>query len=109
MNTVLCLCFIFFFQQKTGYHVRISDLSSDVCSFDLVPPFPLPGIPSNDRTSRSSRCLPAHCGGPHRNSLRHAGGIPARFRILLSSVHVCAVDGRRPLFLVSLGAALAAP
>src|SRR3546814_3104286 len=30
-----CL-FVFFFQQKTAYGVRISDWSSDVCSSDLV-------------------------------------------------------------------------
>src|SRR3546814_8433695 len=27
----------FFFKQKTAYEMRISDWSSDVCSFDLVP------------------------------------------------------------------------
>src|SRR3546814_8266685 len=29
------LLFIFFFKQKTAYELRISDLSSDVCSSDL--------------------------------------------------------------------------
>src|SRR3546814_8349330 len=29
-------CFVFFFQQKTAYEMRISDWSSDVCSSDLV-------------------------------------------------------------------------
>src|SRR3546814_5953630 len=28
-------CYIFFFKQKTAYEMRISDLSSDVCSSDL--------------------------------------------------------------------------
>src|SRR3546814_8592013 len=28
--------FVFFFKQKTEYEMRISDLSSDVCSSDLV-------------------------------------------------------------------------
>src|SRR3546814_4966207 len=28
-------CHIFFFKQKTAYEMRISDLSSDVCSSDL--------------------------------------------------------------------------
>src|SRR3546814_9057653 len=30
-----CLCFLFFFKQKTAYEMRISDWSSDVCSSDL--------------------------------------------------------------------------
>src|SRR3546814_1145922 len=30
-----CLCFFFFFKQKTAYELRISDWSSDVCSSDL--------------------------------------------------------------------------
>src|SRR3546814_4418003 len=29
------LCLFFFFKQKTAYEMRISDLSSDVCSSDL--------------------------------------------------------------------------
>src|SRR3546814_3726829 len=32
---VLCVCFLFFFKQKTAYEMRISDWSSDVCSSDL--------------------------------------------------------------------------
>src|SRR3546814_4306305 len=32
---LLCLLFFFFFKQKTAYDMRISDLSSDVCSSDL--------------------------------------------------------------------------
>src|SRR3546814_7138241 len=32
----LCMCFFFFFKQKTAYEMRISDWSSDVCSSDLV-------------------------------------------------------------------------
>src|SRR3546814_7108936 len=31
-----CCRFIFFFDQKTAYELRISDWSSDVCSSDLV-------------------------------------------------------------------------
>src|SRR3546814_3206599 len=34
MSYLLCLIF-FFFKQKTAYEMRISDWSSDVCSFDL--------------------------------------------------------------------------
>src|SRR3546814_15137772 len=30
-----CCMFFFFFKQKTAYEMRISDLSSDVCSSDL--------------------------------------------------------------------------
>src|SRR3546814_8773694 len=32
----MCVFFFFFFKQKTAYEMRISDLSSDVCSSDLV-------------------------------------------------------------------------
>src|SRR3546814_2192169 len=31
----MCVCFLFFFKQKTAYEMRISDWSSDVCSSDL--------------------------------------------------------------------------
>src|SRR3546814_4696506 len=31
-----CMCFVFFFKQKTAYEMRISDWSSDVCSSDLL-------------------------------------------------------------------------
>src|SRR3546814_3624743 len=31
----LCLCFIFFFKQKTAYEMRFRDGSADVCSSDL--------------------------------------------------------------------------
>src|SRR3546814_4850547 len=30
-----CVCFLFFFKQKTADELRISDWSSDVCSSDL--------------------------------------------------------------------------
>src|SRR3546814_7892048 len=32
---MFCVCYFFFFKQKTAYEVRISDWSSDVCSSDL--------------------------------------------------------------------------
>src|SRR3546814_916194 len=32
---LFCVCFFFFFKQKTAYEMRISDWSSDVCSSDL--------------------------------------------------------------------------
>src|SRR3546814_3859259 len=32
----MCCLFVFFFKQKTAYEMRISDLSSDVCSSDLL-------------------------------------------------------------------------
>src|SRR3546814_4710062 len=38
---ILCVCFFFFFKQKTAYEMRISDWSSDVCSSDLFPRPPL--------------------------------------------------------------------
>src|SRR3546814_690692 len=36
MFLVICVVIFFFFKQKTAYELRISDLSSDVCSSDLV-------------------------------------------------------------------------
>src|SRR3546814_8471673 len=33
------MLFVFFFQQKTAYEMRISDWSSDVCSSDLLESF----------------------------------------------------------------------
>src|SRR3546814_118234 len=35
MYVLSCLCFFFFFKQKTAYEMRISVWSSDVCSSDL--------------------------------------------------------------------------
>src|SRR3546814_7188580 len=35
MLCVVCICYVFFFKQKTAYEMRISDWSSDVCSSDL--------------------------------------------------------------------------
>src|SRR3546814_7978878 len=32
----VCFLLFFFFKQKTAYELRISDLSSDVCSSDLL-------------------------------------------------------------------------
>src|SRR3546814_9458929 len=34
--SVVVVLFVFFFEQKTAYEVRISDWSSDVCSSDLT-------------------------------------------------------------------------
>src|SRR3546814_1247981 len=34
--SLMCVCVVFFFKQKTAYEMRISDWSSDVCSSDLV-------------------------------------------------------------------------
>ena len=31
----MCLCFFFFFKQKTAYEIGTGDWSSDVCSSDL--------------------------------------------------------------------------
>src|SRR3546814_3031356 len=36
LYVLLCVCFFFFFKQKTAYEMRISDWSSDVCSSDLL-------------------------------------------------------------------------
>src|SRR3546814_4305956 len=35
LNFIVASVFFFFFKQKTAYVMRISDLSSDVCSSDL--------------------------------------------------------------------------
>src|SRR3546814_8840750 len=40
--TECCVCYIFFFKQKTAYEMRISDWSSDVRSSDLS--FPVFGL-----------------------------------------------------------------
>src|SRR3546814_5659488 len=40
LYVVICLCFFFFFKQKTAYEMRISDWSSDVCSSDLAARLP---------------------------------------------------------------------
>src|SRR3546814_16988290 len=43
---MLFLCYVFFFNQKTAYEMRIMDWSSDVCSSDL----PGPGGGARERT-----------------------------------------------------------
>src|SRR3546814_6084239 len=40
---MVCVCFFFFFKQKTAYEMRISDWSSDVFSSDLWSSEPRPG------------------------------------------------------------------
>src|SRR3546814_5623853 len=35
-GTIFVVSLVYFFKQKTAYEMRISDLSSDVCSSDLV-------------------------------------------------------------------------
>src|SRR3546814_5288553 len=44
-----CMCYIFFFKQKTAYEMRISDWSSDVCSSDLNAKLPKNGVPAEGR------------------------------------------------------------
>src|SRR3546814_3436392 len=55
MFIVSCLCFFFFFKQKTAYEMRISDWSSDVCSSDLttarIVPAPATPDPLDGQTS----------------------------------------------------------
>src|SRR3546814_20347082 len=93
----MCLCYFFFFKQKTAYDMRISDWSSDVCSSDL------PSLPATEspRTTphalrarhrgrppasprhacpshRSSSSWPAHC--PARSHCPHAATGPPRVR-----------------------------
>src|SRR3546814_2078125 len=36
-KNIYCRCWLVCFKQKTAYEMRISDLSSDVCSSDLMP------------------------------------------------------------------------
>src|SRR3546814_10482692 len=47
-----CMCFVFFFKQKTAYDMRISDWSSDVCSSDLST---YTTVSSRQRPNRSVR------------------------------------------------------
>src|SRR3546814_3769274 len=49
----------FFFKQKTAYEMRISDLSSDVCSSDLSKPggVELDGVPIDLRTVKTPTFL----------------------------------------------------
>src|SRR3546814_9277745 len=65
----------FFFKQKTAYEVRISDLSSDVCSSDLRPlRFSLPLL--HERGDELHASLPGvEPGGdrPHRRRLHKKG------------------------------------
>src|SRR3546814_7957557 len=49
--------FFFFFKQKTAYEMRISDLSSDVCSSDLD------RLQGGDRHEHVARELLARAGG----------------------------------------------
>src|SRR3546814_6090109 len=50
----MCVLIVFFFKQKTAYELRISDLSSDVCSSDLqcVGEFQLPTLGKLGRQPR---------------------------------------------------------
>src|SRR3546814_1758040 len=59
-----CVCCFFFFKQKTAYEMRISDLSSDVCSSDL----------SASGRYRRARCRAASdCQGPGGGRVRGEG------------------------------------
>src|SRR3546814_8164572 len=54
------ILFIFFFQQKTAYEMRISDWSSDVCSADLGIQEALARIGGNAWLMDSARILTAN-------------------------------------------------
>src|SRR3546814_3865739 len=54
---------IFFWKQKTAYELRMSDLSSDVCSSDLTKPMPHhhtspPDVRERDNRKRAGRQSP---------------------------------------------------
>src|SRR3546814_18182213 len=92
--------FFFFFKQKTAYEVRISDWSSDVCSFDLRRLAARPAGHLSRRLSDGNE--PAVHAGlrralPQPRQGRQPAGDPARLdRDFLAAAH--AVDlPRRPL------------
>src|SRR3546814_9528963 len=62
--------FLFCFQQKTAYELRISDWSSDVCSSDL---------PADQRRLSGAECMYASCKR-RRQAPRH--GLAAWWRLL---------------------------
>src|SRR3546814_18271731 len=51
----MCLCYFFFFKQKTAYEMRISDWSSDVCSSDLRKGEPVPSELGFERVEHNTR------------------------------------------------------
>src|SRR3546814_20417895 len=70
---VLRIHYLFFFQQKTGYEMRISDWSSDVCSSDLRRTL----RHSGDRRA-GSRCASAAAG--KASPARPSGAVPSQPR-----------------------------
>src|SRR3546814_6113422 len=83
----MCICFVFFFKQKTAYEVRISDWSSDVCSSDLA------GAVLADLARRGgARRLRPPPAGAARRPARH---LPrARLDLRLPPLRPAAAGGR---------------
>src|SRR3546814_6141979 len=75
------LLIFFFFKQKTAYEVRISDLSSDVCSSDLKAAAIGPVIRGVEQLGRHDRLVPANdqrLQGPAEDLFALPGGIYIR-------------------------------
>src|SRR3546814_4026622 len=97
----LCMCFFFFFKQKTAYDMRISDWSSDVCSSDLPRARAGGGgdsdpghVSASDRSGRGSRAVRGagqqagaqaarqrHRAQPRRRSEEHTSELQSLMRI----------------------------
>src|SRR3546814_8385797 len=59
---LLVLSFVFFFNQKTAYEMRISDWSSDVCSSDLNGKSQGFATPARKKISTLPSCRPRSSG-----------------------------------------------
>src|SRR3546814_7332080 len=74
MGCLLCgccgSCVFFFFKEETGYEMRISDWSSDVCSSDLrMVPLPVPGRIGDGSSPTQSRQTKSPPAPKHRWAL----------------------------------------
>src|SRR3546814_3161429 len=75
----------FFFKQKTEYHMRISDWSSDVCSSDLKRIILIDGRPAG-----AINRVPAR--GEARSNM-HAGGRPEKAELTRRELEICEAIG----------------
>src|SRR3546814_4024976 len=83
----MCLCWFFFFKQKTAYEMRISDWSSDVCSSDLVSP--ACGRPSDADdllVRRQQEAIRGHCGRWQSRPRHEARRLPDCLRPALDEI-----------------------
>src|SRR3546814_1964233 len=88
---IFVLC-VFFFKQKTAYELRISDLSSDVCSSDLLigtVGSAAPALGATRERRKRLRCdLQTKMAGPRP---RHLLALPGRGCRALARLLRCAV------------------